>query len=810
MAGAADGGPRTDRSIDTPSQSFVVAAAPFLAATLLLAIAIGPARLVAQPPPPPAPQEEAPAAPPSVPAEEPAPPPGDATTRAPEQPPVVPGLITPPATAPEGRLRFEVIFEDEETGGGKAVALAEELQQEGDVYILVGRVEIYYQDVKITTDRAELDRETQVVTATGNVIVDQGPSRLTGASASYNLEDQTGVLLDARGYVSTDYFFSGKEVRKTGELTYTVIDGVFTSCAQDVPPWSFKAHRTNIVVDGYARTHGASMRVRNVPVIYFPYMLWPVKPERSSGFLVPKPGYSQRRGASLGLAYYQTIGPSFDTTFNVDLFSKDYLGVGNEFRYQPSEGTSGIFQGYWLEDPELDEARWRVELNHESKDLPWGFRGVVTYEDVSDFDYFLDFEREARQNSQRQLYSNGFLTKNWGRQSLNILVDQRETFLNEESIVELRQLPEIEYQLRSTQLGEMPLYLQMRSAVHYLDVNRREDYDNTYARAHMFPQLTLPFRAFPWLSLSVDAQADLTWWGDSLLTDEELDEQDEAPTSVFRGDTLTRVLPGGSAEVVGPSFSRIFNGGGQHFAKFKHVIEPRFAYTYLGEYDDRDRVPRFDEIDVVNAANLGRISLINRLLAKPADESKGSGREILSLEVFRLYSFDDEAPLQISRDRTMSRQAGPPSLLLRFNPSDRTNLRQEIAYNSLFGRIESTSTSGSVGVGPHLFGVRWTTRVNPDDGVTRANQLRVSSDVQLIRDRLRWTASANLDANDGFLQLQRHIFEYTGSCYSFRLEYGEFSSQNDVQKDREFRFSLSLKNVGTFLDFSGGEHEDLQ
>ena len=240
------------------------------------------------------------------------------------------------------------------------------------------------------------------------------------------------------------------------------------------------------------------------------------------------------------------------------------------------------------------------------------------------------------------------------------------------------------------------------------------------------------------------------------------------------------------------------------------MIEPRFTYAYLGEYDDRDRVPRFDEIDVINAANLGRVSLINRVLAKPADESKGSGREILSLELFRLYSFDDETPLQFSRDGTESTSAGPLSLLLRFNPSQRTNLRQEVEYNTLFGELESTSTSGSLGIGPHLFGVRWTTRINAEDGVTRANQLRASSDVQLVPNRLRWTASANLDANDGFLQLQRHIFEYTGSCYSMRVEYGEFSSQNDVEKDREFRFSLSLRNVGTFLDFGGGEHEDLQ
>jgi LPS-assembly protein len=722
-------------------------------------------------------------------------------------PPPLPVEAAPKAP-PQDRLRFEVTFEDEETGGGKAVALAEELRQEGEVFVLLGRVEIYYQDVKITADRAELDRETKIVSAIGNIVVDQGPSRLTGATASFHLEEKTGIFTQARGYVASDYFFSGAEVRKTGDRTYTVIDGVFTSCAQDVPPWSFRAHRTDIVVDGYARTRGASMRVKKAPVLYVPYLLWPVKPERSSGFLVPKPGYSARRGASLGLAYYQTIGPSFDTTFNVDLFSEEYLGVGNEFRYHPSEGTTGVFQGYWLDDPEFEEERWRVELDHQSEDLPWGFRGVVTYEDVSDFDYFLDFEREIRQNSQRQIYSNGFLTRNWGRQSLNILVDQRETFLTEDSIVELRQLPEIEYQLRSTQLGELPLYLQMRSAVHYLDVNRRPDYDEAYPRAHLFPQLTVPFRAFPWLSLSLDANADLTWWGDSLFL-----VGDDVPVdaeSVFRGESLTRFLPGYSSELVGPSLSRVYEGGGEHWSRFKHVIEPRFAYAYLGEYDDRERVPRFDEIDTLNAANVGRVSFINRLLAKPADESKGGGREILSLELFRLYSFDDDAPLQFSNDRTESRQAGPPSLLLRFSPSARTNLRQEVAYNTIFGRIESTSTSGSLGVGPHLFGLRWTTRVNPDDGTTRANQIRLSSDVQLVPRRLRWTSSVNFDANEAFLQLQRHLFEYTGSCYSAIFEYGEFRSFNDDRKDREFRFSLSLKNVGTFLDFTGGEHEDLQ
>ena len=49
--------------------------------------------------------------------------------------------------------------------------------------------------------------------------------------------------------------------------------------------------------------------------------------ERSSGFLVPNVGYSNSRGAELGLAYFQTLGRSYDTTIHTDLFTKSFLGI---------------------------------------------------------------------------------------------------------------------------------------------------------------------------------------------------------------------------------------------------------------------------------------------------------------------------------------------------------------------------------------------------------------------------------------------------------------------------------------------------
>jgi LPS-assembly protein len=476
--------------------------------------------------------------------------------------------------------------------------------------------------------------------------------------------------------------------------------------------------------------------------------------------------------------------------------------MGNELRWRPSEGSRGKAEGYAIRDPERDEWRWRIELDHESAELPGGFRGVLRIEDVSDFDFFQDFERQADVNAQRQLYSNGFLTRNRGPHSLNILFDNRETFLSADRVVTLRQLPEVEYKLRSTRLGRLPLYLQMRSSVNYLDVDRSERLQDRYGRADLFPELTLPIRSASWWSLSLTTGARYTWYQDSLYTRQELDEV--ATESDFRGDSLSRFVPTASAEFVGPSFSRIFDGGGKRYSKLKHVLEPRVTYSFFDDYDDEDRVPLFDEVDRVAGRNVGRFSLVNRLLAKPADDDSGGAREILSFELFQDYSFDDQRPLQSSRDRTLTRAEGPVTGLLRFSPGRRTSLRTEVEYNTLFGEVESTSVSGSFGIGKTSnVGLRWTTRTDAETAETRTHQIRLSTRMSLVPTRVTVDAMVNYDLERSMLQLQRYVLGYRGSCYQISLEASDY--RTGTRRDIEYRFLLTLKNVGTFLDFTGGQ-----
>lgn len=699
------------------------------------------------------------------------------------------------AAAEEARradlITFELAFPPERGGGTVAGASRSLDYPEVDRVVLEGEVELSYQDLELRADRLELDLESQQVVAEGNVVLDQGPRRLSGATLEFNLGTRTGRLTQASAFVEPDIFFEGAAIAKVDDDIYTVEDGTFTACRTDVPAWSFHLGRARVEVEGYARVHGASFRLRNVPVLYTPYILWPVKRERSSGFLVPNLGYSRRRGSSLGLAYYQVLGESYDTTFHADLYSEEFYGLGNEFRYHPTAGTRGDLLGYAVWDPEQDRWRWKAEWNHQTTDLPWGFRGVVTFQDFSDFDFFQEFEREFDRATLRFRESRGFASRNWGPHSLNLLLTDRETFITPTSTIRQQKLPELEYRLRPTRLGPLPLYLKLESSVDSLSVERGETVDGQYERADLFPQLTIPVRAFPWLSLSVTGGGRLTWYGDSF----------DPRTQTFTGQSLTRTFPAADAEVIGPSFSRIFDARIGPYGKFKHIIEPRWSYNFLGDFEDQDTIPLFDEVDTFRATNVGRFALINRLLAKPLGD-EGGAREILSFEVAQAVSLDDDQPLQRSLDGTILKREGPLTALFRYNPSARVSLQTQVAVNTIFDTLEASSLSGSYGFGGgNALGLTWFTRRLADTGETLGNQFRVFGAVSLIPNRLRIEGAVNYDANQDLIQQQRWTVQYTSQCFSLYLEVRDFDT--GIRQETDYRFSFSLKHVGTFLDLTG-------
>lgn len=725
-----------------------------------------------------------------------------------------------------------------EQGGGRVTGVAGDFDVKlGQYLVATDGVILEYQDLRIEADKIRVDIPANTLTAEGDVVLDEGPRRLTGQVLEWDIDARTGRITQARAEVSSDYFFSGAEIRKTGANTYLITDGIFTSCEGDNPSWSLAMSRAEVTIDGYARIRNARLKFKSLPVFYAPYILWPATVERSSGWLVPKPGNSDRRGVELGLAYYQILGRSADTTFFFDLSTEEFYGVGNEIRYRPSEHTQGEVQAYFRSEP-VDayaptevifdpdrvsgDDRWKLEWEHQSNSLWGGWKGVIDLNLYSDFDYLKDLERNYDRQSRNFIDSKAFLSRNSGPHSFNLQVDQRQRVLSTKAAETRRQLPEMEYRLRELQLGGAPIYFSFEGSAHYLQIDRDlapgdpSPAPDTveYGRVDIAPQLSFPLSTLPWLSFKVDVGGRFTYYSDSLDAAGEL-----------TGDTVDRTFETLDAEIIGPSFSRIFElSGDGRFSKLKHLIEPRVEYGFLSDYDDvdetagedelavSDQVPLFDELDRFVHSNAAVVSLTNRFLAKPSDEKQGGAFEVASFEISQAYSFDDELFLQRSSVTGETETEGPLRAEFRLNPSRTTYLKLQSRYDTLIGGLESVSLSGGTKIGDSRLGLTYSRSwreealidgdpetIDPVDFVTSRDQVRFSTSLAL-GPRFTVGADLSLDLLESETLNQRFVLDYQGACYRWTLEYRETLlggiEENDV------RFLLNLKNVGTFLDIN--------
>ncbi len=701
-----------------------------------------------------------------------------------------------PEPPPVERITFSLPFTSE-TGGGVATGTAGTLDYLRQDYVVASdAVEFNYQNIKLQAETVSVDLATKEMTAEGRVILDEGPRRITGERMVFDLDAKTGTFFEAKAFVDPDIYFEGTEISKIEEDVYTVTNGMMTSCSENkTPDWSFRLGRARVKVDGFARIRNTRMRVKKVPFLYSPYMAFPTKGGRAPGFLFPNVGYSTTRGAVLGLAYFQPFGDSYDATLYGDLYGEEYYGLGAEFRYTPSGVTSGTVQAFAIDDPVANEVRWKASWLHASNDLPFGMRGLIYYSDFSDFEFFRDFERNFNDISLRTLYSGGFLSGNWGSHSLNVIADERETFIRSGVTVTQRQLPEVEYRLRPTRLGKLPLYLSILSSINQFEVERTNFLSASYARADLLPTLTLPVSTVPWLSFSLEASGRSTWYEDSLTPSR----------AQFSGESLTRTFPSASASLIGPSLSKVIEKRMGRFGKFKHIVEPRFSYLRIDEFEDQRLVPIFDEVDGLINRELFSVALVNRVLAKSGDDNPLEGaREILSFEVSQFFSLRDEQPFELASDGRTSKKS-PIDARLRFNPSDRTTLEARTTYSTFFGRLSTASLLGGVRFGSNSVSASWVTSIDPELGATQTHQARIFTDLTLIRNHLRMQNEINVNFVSGLVQQHRHIFYYTSQCYGVRLEFREFETIN--RRDRDIRLGISLKNIGSFLDLNAGGSE---
>ncbi|MFO8084018.1 MAG: LPS assembly protein LptD [Desulfobacterales bacterium] len=512
-----------------------------------------------------------------------------------------------------------------------------QLDQSRDQYLATGNVVISKDDLTLSADRVRFNHKTMEVFAEGNVMLISGRDVLTGKRIEMDLNKQVGVVYEGTVFIEKNHFFiQGQHLEKTGKDSYRAQKASITSCAGEEPDWKITARNVRITVEGYGTAQHAALWAKNMPVLYSPYLMFPVKRERQTGFLTPQLGYSDRKGTEYIQPFFWAIDQSSDATFYEHYMGRRGNKIGAEYRYILSSETKGTIMGDVLTDRKVDDGtgsssekwgyeddpylrpnkdRYWLRMTHD-QGLPLGFTARLDLDIVSDQDYLQEFkDGYSGYNETKSYFLKEYardlddyndpvrvnqlrINKKWNLYNFNtqaLWYDDVIKRRQEDRDTTLQKLPSVSFDALRQPITGSPFFYDLTSDYTYFF--REESY--TGHRMDVYPRFYVPIKyknyfAFePSVGLRetlyyLDDREDFSDNGDKSLSRQLLDARLDFSTELLRSYDLNTATG----------------------KKIKHVIRPQVIYGFTPP-TSQDRLPLFDELDRVNKRSVATYAITN-------------------------------------------------------------------------------------------------------------------------------------------------------------------------------------------------------
>lgn len=257
---------------------------------------------------------------------------------------------------------------------------------------LTGNAQVRRIDTVLKGDRINYRKETGELDAEGSVRLMRDASLVTGPSLKYNIDADTGEVQEPNFWLGANGG-AGRAVHADilSRSRMRLTDVVYTGCPCPNPSWEIRASRVDLDFDeneGVARN--GVLYFKDFPILASPYLTFPVKRERKSGFLVPTYGTTSNSGFEISTPYYFNLAPQYDFTLTPRYLSKRGMQTGGEFRYLGASYVGQVSGTYLARDQETGDKRWLYSAQHRQL-LGNGFYTDWNVSGASDNDYFRDF-----------------------------------------------------------------------------------------------------------------------------------------------------------------------------------------------------------------------------------------------------------------------------------------------------------------------------------------------------------------------------------------------------------------------------------
>jgi LPS-assembly protein len=661
-----------------------------------------------------------------------------------------------------------------------------------------GNVRFRQAGTELFAERIDYDKTLDEVRIPGPLRMRREGDEINGSDLQLKVEAEVGRLLAPQFFFarsparpSQRYAARGaaREMRFEGLDRERLFDASYTTCQAGEDDWMLKVgelalDRGRNVGVGY---HG-HVEFQGVPILYLPYMTFPLDSQRKSGVLSPTFGSSSKSGLEMALPLYFNLAPDRDATLTPKLLGKRGLQMGAEFRYLGARHLGQLDGEYLHNDRVIEQKRYFVSGRHFHNLHDWSLPGwsvSMQAQKVSDDNYFRDLSTKIAATSQTNLPREAVLAyaSPFGQFSSRVLAYQTLQDAAEPVTAPYRLAPQISLNAQPARWNRVEFsatgeYTDFR---HPLLVNGR--------RLLFYPSFALPFEA-PWGFAIPKVGHHATRYE---LT---------GNAGAFVGGTRSVPIVSLDSGLVFERPVALATGAGTQ------TLEPRLFFLYV-PFRDQSKLPRFSTAETdfsfsqIFNENLfiggDRISDAQQLTAAVTTRfiEDATGIERLRAAVGQRYYFRpqqvtvSDAGLGISGRRGGDLSRSDLLVSASGQLSDHWFFDSGFQYSTSDTRFKKSNvTARYQGIDGRLlnFSYRYTR-----DSIEQAD---VSAQWPLGREAPGWTllARSNYSTRDKKLIEGLVGLEYNRGCWEFRLVAHRFITASQ-QYSNSVQFQLELKGL---------------
>jgi LPS-assembly protein len=303
-------------------------------------------------------------------------------------------LVTAAALVPTGPNRAQE---------PPASLIADQVTYDRETRVLTasGNVEVLYQGRVLRADRIVYDEAADEIRAEGDLLLtDPAGGVLMAEAAALTPDLEEGLITSARLLIAGKMQMAAAEVRRTGgrySTLYRTVASSCTICAENpTPTWALRASRvTQDELERRIYLENARLELFGVPVGFLPRLSIPAPGvERASGFLEPRFLSSDIYGFGIKTPYYRVLGSSADATLTPFVTTEGAALIEGEYRRRYASGGFDFWGVFALDDGQDEGGGFGRGAFHSTGEfaLPRGFDFDFDLAAASDDTFLTEFD----------------------------------------------------------------------------------------------------------------------------------------------------------------------------------------------------------------------------------------------------------------------------------------------------------------------------------------------------------------------------------------------------------------------------------